>query len=136
MVNFLAELIVTFNQIKDYYEEPMRSQSICNRTKWSSIWSVIKEVMNKIRWLWGWSLICQLWVWLQKELDNMKSCYQLIITYCYLTVLESSLFVAMVCIMFTFVNGFNLTPNISMHILHTAHHTFLSVLMRRICLTI
>ena len=51
-----------------------------NRTEWSPIWSVIIWVINKIRQSQSRSLICLPWVWLLTELDNMKSCYQLIIT--------------------------------------------------------
>ena len=51
-----------------------------NRTEWSTIQSVIIQVINKIKWMPSWSPICQLWVWFQTELDDMKSCYQLIKT--------------------------------------------------------
>ena len=51
-----------------------------NGTEWSPIWSVIIWVIDKIGWLWSWSLICLLLVWLQAELDNTKSCYQFIKT--------------------------------------------------------
>ena len=51
-----------------------------NRTEWSTIQSVIIQVINKIGWMPSWSPICQLWVWFQTELDDMKSCYQLIKT--------------------------------------------------------
>ena len=46
-----------------------------NRTEWSPIQSVIIRVINKIEWPPDLS-----WVWLQTELDNTKSYYQLIIT--------------------------------------------------------
>ena len=51
-----------------------------NRTEWSPIQSVIIQVMNKIGPQRSCSLICQSRVWLLTELDDTKSCYQLIIT--------------------------------------------------------
>ena len=51
-----------------------------NRTKWNPILFVIIRVINKIRQLQSRSLICQSLIWLQTELDDMKFCYQLIIT--------------------------------------------------------
>ena len=51
-----------------------------NRTKWSLIRSVIIWVINKIGQLQSRGLICLSLLWLQTELDNKKSCYQLIIT--------------------------------------------------------
>ena len=51
-----------------------------NRTEWSPIQSVIKQVIKKIGWSWSGSLICYSQVWLQTELDNTKSFYHLIIT--------------------------------------------------------
>ena len=52
-----------------------------NRTECQSpIWSAIIRVINKIRQTWSRSLISQSQVWLQTELDDTKSCYQLIIT--------------------------------------------------------
>ena len=47
-----------------------------NRSEWSPIWSVIIRGINKIGRPQRGSLIC----WRQTELDNTKSCYQLIIT--------------------------------------------------------
>ena len=51
-----------------------------NRTEWSPIRSVIIWVINKIGRPRSGSLICKSQVWLQTELDDTKSCYQLIIT--------------------------------------------------------
>ena len=51
-----------------------------NRVEWSPIWSVIMWVMKKIRWMQNGSQICWSQVWLQTELDNNKSCYQLMVT--------------------------------------------------------
>ena len=51
-----------------------------NRTEWSSIWSVIIWVIDKTWQLQSRSPICKSWVWLQTELDNTKSYYQLIKT--------------------------------------------------------
>ena len=52
-----------------------------NRTECQSpIWSAIIQVINKFRQMWSRSLISQSQVWLQTELDDTKSCYQLIIT--------------------------------------------------------
>ena len=52
-----------------------------NRTECQSpIWSAIIRVINKIRQTWSRSLISQSQVWLQTELDDTRSCYQLIIT--------------------------------------------------------
>ena len=51
-----------------------------NRTEWSPILSVIIRVINKIRRPRSGSPICQSRVWLQTELDDTKSCNQLIIT--------------------------------------------------------
>ena len=51
-----------------------------NRTEWSPIRSVIIRVIYKIRRPRSGSPICQSQVWLQTELDDTKSCYQLIIT--------------------------------------------------------
>ena len=51
-----------------------------NRTEWSPIRSVIIRVIYKIRRPRSGSPICQSRVWLQTELDDTKSCYQLIIT--------------------------------------------------------
>ena len=45
----------------------------------SPIQSVIIRVINRIRRPWSGSWICQSWVWLQTEQDDMKSCYQFII---------------------------------------------------------
>ena len=50
-----------------------------NRTEWSPIQSVIIQVIENIGWLQGGSPICQSWVWLQREFNVNKSCYQLII---------------------------------------------------------
>ena len=50
-----------------------------NSNRWSPIRSVIKRVINKIGWLRSGSPICQLLVWFLTELDDTKSCYQLII---------------------------------------------------------
>ena len=50
-----------------------------NRTEWSPIRSVIIWVINKIGRPRSGSPICKLRVWLQTELDDTKSCYQLII---------------------------------------------------------
>ena len=47
-----------------------------NRTEWSPIRSVVVRVINKIGR--GGSPICQSRVWLQTELDDTKSSYQLI----------------------------------------------------------
>ena len=38
------------------------------------------QVINKIGWPQSGGPICQLWVWLQTQLEDRKSCYQLIIT--------------------------------------------------------
>ena len=38
------------------------------------------QVINNMRWLQSECLICLLGVWLLTELDDKKSCYQLIIT--------------------------------------------------------
>ena len=51
-----------------------------NRTEWSPIQSVIIQAINKIGQPLSGSPICQSQVWLQIELDDKKSCYQLIIT--------------------------------------------------------
>ena len=51
-----------------------------NRTEWSPIRSIIKQVINKIRLLRSGSPICLSRVWLLTELDHKKFCYQLIIT--------------------------------------------------------
>ena len=51
-----------------------------NRTEWSLIRSVIIRVIKKIRRPRIGSPICQSRVWLQTELDDTKSCNQLIIT--------------------------------------------------------
>ena len=51
-----------------------------NRTEWNPIWSVIIWVTDKIGWPRSRSTICWSQVWLQKELDNTKSCYQWIKT--------------------------------------------------------
>ena len=52
-----------------------------NRTECQSpIWSAIIQVINKFRQMWSRSLISQSQVWLQTELDDTRSCYQLIIT--------------------------------------------------------
>ena len=51
-----------------------------NRTEWSLIRPVIIRVINKIGWPRSGSPIRQSRVWLQTELDDTKSCYQLIIT--------------------------------------------------------
>ena len=51
-----------------------------DRTEYSPIQSVIMQVINKIGWPQSGSPICQSLTWLQTELDNTKSCYQLIIT--------------------------------------------------------
>ena len=52
-----------------------------NRTECQSpIWSAIIQVINKFRQMWSRSLISQSQVWLQTELDDTWSCYQLIIT--------------------------------------------------------
>ena len=50
------------------------------RTEWSPIWSLIIRVINKIGRPQSGGLICQSRIRLQTELDNAKSCYQLIIT--------------------------------------------------------
>ena len=57
-----------------------------NSTEWSPIWSVIIPVINKIGWPQSRSPICQSWIWLQTELDDTKSCYQLL----YLLVYKSN----------------------------------------------
>ena len=49
-------------------------------TEWSPIQSVIIWTMNKLGLLQNRRLICLSWVWLQTELDNTNSCYQLIKT--------------------------------------------------------
>ena len=49
----------------------MESNSICSHTV---------PVIDKIGWLLSESPICQSLVWLQTELDDKKSCYQVIIT--------------------------------------------------------
>ena len=54
--------------------------NITNRTEWSPFRSVIIRVIYKIRRPRSGSPICQSQVWLQTELDDTKSCYQLIIT--------------------------------------------------------
>ena len=51
-----------------------------NRTEWSPIWSVIIWVINKIGRPRSGSPICLSQVWLQPELDDTMSCYQLIKT--------------------------------------------------------
>ena len=51
-----------------------------NRTEWNPIWSVIIQVMNKMRRPQSRGPICQSQVWLQTDLDETKSCYQLIKT--------------------------------------------------------
>ena len=51
-----------------------------NRTKWSPIQSEFVWVINKIGWPQSGSPICFSLVWLLTELDDEKSCYQLIIT--------------------------------------------------------
>ena len=51
-----------------------------NRTEWSPIRSVILRVINKIGRPWSGSPIRKLRVWLQTELDDTTSCYQLIKT--------------------------------------------------------
>ena len=51
-----------------------------NRTECSPIRSVIIRVINKIGRPRSWSLICESRVWLQTQLDETKSCCQLIIT--------------------------------------------------------
>ena len=50
------------------------------RTEWSPIRPVILRVINKIRRPWSGSPIRKLRVWLQTELDDTTSCYQLIKT--------------------------------------------------------
>ena len=49
-------------------------------TEWSPIQSVIIWMINKLGLLQNRWLICLSWVWLQTELDNTNSCYQLIKT--------------------------------------------------------
>ena len=49
----------------------MESNSICSHTV---------PVIDKIGWLLSESPICPSLVWLQTELDDKKSCYQVIIT--------------------------------------------------------
>ena len=51
-----------------------------NKTEWSPIRSVIPRVINKIGRTQSGSPICQSRVWLQTELDDTKSFYQLIKT--------------------------------------------------------
>ena len=51
-----------------------------NRIEWSPIRSVIIRVINKIGWQRGGSPICRWRVWLQTELGDTNSCYQLKIT--------------------------------------------------------
>ena len=51
-----------------------------DRTEYSPIQSVIMQVINKIGWPQSGSPICWSLTWLPPELDNTKSCYQLIIT--------------------------------------------------------
>ena len=51
-----------------------------NRTEWSPIRSVMMRVIDKIGQPRSGSAICQSRVWLQTGLDDMKSCYQLIVT--------------------------------------------------------
>ena len=51
-----------------------------NRTERSPIRSAIIQVINKIGRPRSGSPICWSWVWLQTELDDTMSCYQLIIT--------------------------------------------------------
>ena len=51
-----------------------------NRTEWTPIWSVIIQVINKNGRQRSESPICQSRVWLQTELDDTKSCCQIIIT--------------------------------------------------------
>ena len=51
-----------------------------NRTEWSPIRSVIIRVINKIGRPRSGSPICLSRVWLETELDDTMSCYQLIIT--------------------------------------------------------
>ena len=51
-----------------------------NKIESSPIRSVIIRVINKIERPRSGSLICQLGVWLQTELDGTKYCYQLIVT--------------------------------------------------------
>ena len=48
--------------------------------EWSPVQFVIIQVINEIEQLQSGSLICWSQVWLQTELDNKKSCYQLIMT--------------------------------------------------------
>ena len=67
------------NQVWEYYFVIVLINN-GNRTQWSSIWSVIIRVINKIRQPWSRSPICQSCLWLLAELDEMKFCYQLIIT--------------------------------------------------------
>ena len=69
----------SFNNITKS-ENQMDQIKNCNRTKWSPIRSVIIRVINKIRQPQSGSPICLSWVWLKTELDDKKSCYQLIIT--------------------------------------------------------
>ena len=51
-----------------------------DRTEYSPIQSVIMQVINKIGWPQSGNPICRSLTWLQTELDNTKSCCQLIIT--------------------------------------------------------
>ena len=71
-------LVIT-NQVWEYYFVIVLINN-GNRTQWSSIWSVIIRVINKIRWPRSGSPICQSRLWLPAELDETKFCYQLIIT--------------------------------------------------------
>ena len=71
-------LVIT-NQVWEYYFVIVLINND-NRTQWSSIWSVIIRVINKIRWPRSGSPICQSRLWLPAELDETKFCYQLIIT--------------------------------------------------------
>ena len=71
-------LVIT-NQVWEYYFVIVLINN-GNRTQWSSIWSVIIWVINKIRWPQSRSPICQSRLWLPAELDETKFCYQLIIT--------------------------------------------------------
>ena len=71
-------LVIT-NQVWEYYFVIVLINN-GNRTQWSSIWSVIIWVIDKIRWPRSGSPICQSRLWLPAELDETKFCYQLIIT--------------------------------------------------------
>ena len=69
-------------RLSPWYEKVQRERTINNgnSSEWSLIRSVNIPVIEKIGRLRRGSLICQSRVWLQTELDDTKSCYQLITT--------------------------------------------------------